>query len=106
VWPCLDWRLNVQATTYNWTPTATGSSAAPTLYNWDNAGGQNNWGADSRTRLPTWPTSPSTSPIISRVGYVTINLNQTITVNSLTLNDTGSYNDAYITIATGTGARG
>src|SRR5690606_19064271 len=92
-----------QALTYNWTPTT-----APGTYNWDNSGAQNNWGTGIGGAFPNAATDFANINVdfTGSSQAVLINLNQTITVGSLTLNDLGSYSDASITLATGSGGAG
>jgi autotransporter-associated beta strand protein len=92
----------IQATTYNWTPTSPGT------YNWDNTSGQNNWGTGTGGAFPNAAADFANINVdfTGSNASVLINLNQTIVVGSLTLNDSASYYDASITLATGSGGAG
>jgi fibronectin-binding autotransporter adhesin len=71
-----------------WVPTASGT------YDWNSNG---NWSA----AFPN-ATDAAANINIDIAGDQTINLNQSVTVGALTLNDSGASGDSLITIATGT----
>ena len=79
----------VHAATYSWTQTAAGP------FNWDNASAQNNWTSG-------FPNAVGDVAImnVNLTANQTVNLNQAITVGSLTFGD--SINTQTATLATGT----
>lgn len=81
--------VSVMAAAYTWTPTATGT------FNWDEA--TSNWTSG-------FPNAVGDTANIAQdfSGAQTINLNQAITVGSLTFNDSGASADSVVTIAAGT----
>lgn len=85
---CLILTAPTQGHTETWTQTAAGT------YNWDDAA---NWGGIS------FPNSIGGTASISADfgGAQTINLNQAITLGTLTINDTGSSGDSSLSVAPG-----
>lgn len=77
------------AAIYTWTPTAAGT------FNWDDA--SSNWSAG----FPD-ATGDVANIVQDFSGAQAINLNQAITVGSLTFNDTGASGDSAVTLAAGT----
>ena len=73
-----------QAATYNWTPTAAG-----TTYNWDNAGSQNNWGTGAGGAFPN-AVGDVANMELDIAGNQLIRLNQAITLGILNIGDTSS----------------
>jgi hypothetical protein len=67
---------SADAATYTWTPTAVGT------FNWNNASSQNNWTSGFPNAL-----ADVANMNINITGNQTVNLNQAITVGSLTIGD-------------------
>lgn len=81
--------VSAMAAAYTWTPTATGT------FNWDEA--TSNWTSGFPNAV-----GDTANIALDILGAQTINLNQAITVGSLTFNDTGASGDSAVTIAAGT----
>ncbi len=75
----LFWASVSPAATYNWAPPSLGAGS----WNWNNASGQNNWGAGFPNAI-----GDTAGVTANLTGDQTLNLNQVITVGSLTLGDT------------------
>ena len=84
------------AATYTWTPTGAGT------YNWDNSGGQNNWGTGAGGAYPG-TTGDVANMVLNITGPQTNNLNVAVTNSALYVRDTDN-NQKFIIAAGAAGS--